>query len=156
MIVAFFSQSLYVFYFISPLYICQQFWENLFFKSLQWYYFNNIGLRSSIPLWYIAFMTHGYTPCFSRLSVTPYIGISPPLVYNTTRRNLLCIYKKQLSFWRAAVCGECFPPVCLKPFWRISSPFLHHRRFCRSLQYFIIYVCPAAAHTSDYRALRHR
>jgi len=50
MIVAFFSQSLYGFYFISPLYICQQFWENLFFKSLQWYYFNNIGLRSSIPL----------------------------------------------------------------------------------------------------------
>ena len=68
-------------------------------------------------------MTHGYTPCFSRLSVTPYIGISPPLVYNTTRRNLLCIYKKQLSFWRVAACGECFPPVCLKPFWRISSPF---------------------------------
>ena len=33
---------------------------------------------------------------------------------------------------------------------------LHHRRFCRSLQYFIIYVCPTAAHTSDYRALRHR
>ena len=32
----------------------------------------------------------------------------------------------------------------------------HHRRFCRSLQYFIIYVCPTAAHTSDYRALRHR
>lgn len=31
--------------------------------------------------------------------------------------------QKQLSFWRAAACGECFPPVCLKPFWRISSPF---------------------------------
>ena len=30
------------------------------------------------------------------------------------------------------------------------------RRFCRSLQYLIIYVCPTAAHTSDYRALRHR
>ena len=38
----------------------------------------------------------------------------------------------------------------------LAHQLTFHRRFCRSLQYLIIYVCPAAAHTSDYRTLRHR